>query len=131
MTQHLEVAVDFAASLVDGGFDRAYALLAPNVQQQFTSVAALRDRFYAMFRGYADGEARRIHYSEDSCWRDSGPPESIPREIGWALTGADVGVEAFWVYVSIEGDDFMEAVSVRVAEVNSRLLINEIEWGRP
>jgi hypothetical protein len=36
-----------------------------------------------------------------------------------------------WVYVGIEGDDFIEAVTVVVADVDGALLIREVEWGRP
>jgi hypothetical protein len=34
-------------------------------------------------------------------------------------------------YVSIIGDDFVEAVAVVVSDVEGELLIRRIEWGRP
>ena len=36
-----------------------------------------------------------------------------------------------WAYVSIDGMNYCEAVSVTVAAERERLLIREIEWGRP
>jgi hypothetical protein len=36
-----------------------------------------------------------------------------------------------WAYVSIEGDDFVEAVSVVVSAVGDKHLIREVQWGRP
>ena len=45
-------------------------------------------------------------------------PDKRPGDVGWA-------------YVSIVGDDFVEAVAVIIVEVGGELLIREIEWGRP
>lgn len=39
----------------------------------------------------------------------------------------DVG----WAYVSIFGENFVEAVAVTVAKYEGSLLIREVEWGRP
>ena len=36
-----------------------------------------------------------------------------------------------WVYVSLSGDGFGEAVTVIVAEENGQKVIREVEWGRP
>jgi hypothetical protein len=36
-----------------------------------------------------------------------------------------------WAYVSIDGSGYCEAVTVIVAEESERLVIREIEWGRP
>ena len=35
------------------------------------------------------------------------------------------------VYVPIEGDEFSEAITVKVSEINNAVRISEIEWGRP
>ena len=45
-------------------------------------------------------------------------PKTLPHDVGWS-------------YVSIEGDDFVEGVSVIVADVGGELLIRDVEWGRP
>jgi hypothetical protein len=39
----------------------------------------------------------------------------------------DVG----WAYVAISGDGFSEAVTVTVADMGGRMMIRELEWGRP
>ena len=36
-----------------------------------------------------------------------------------------------WAYVGIEGDEFVEAVTVIVEDLEDRLGIRNIEWGRP
>jgi hypothetical protein len=115
MKPFAEVGVAFASALVDGDFARAESLLAPDLRQRLGQVP-LRENFYGMFRGYADGEPRRIHADEEfqlEQW-----PGKRPGDVGW-------------VYVGIEGDDFVEAVTVVVAFVEGRLLIRQVEWGRP
>jgi hypothetical protein len=39
--------------------------------------------------------------------------------------------EVGWVYVSISGDDYVEAVTVIVSADENGISINSIEWGRP
>jgi hypothetical protein len=115
MTPYAEVAVAFASALVDGDFARAESLLTPDLRQQL-SREVLREKLYAMFRGYAEGEPRRALFDEEfqlEEWRRKRP--------------GDIG----WVYVGIEGEDFLEAVNVVVASVEGRLLIRQVEWGRP
>lgn len=36
-----------------------------------------------------------------------------------------------WAYLGIEGEDFIEAVTVIVADAGSGLKIRDIQWGRP
>lgn len=115
MVPYAEVAVAFAQALVDGEFARAESLLAPELRRQLPQ-EALRENLYAMFRGYAEGEPQRVHFDEEfqmETW-----PRKLPGDVGW-------------VYVGIEGDDFVEAVSVVVADVEGTLLIREVKWGRP
>ena len=112
---HLDIAVAFASALVDGHYDRAHALLAPLLQQQM-SPNALHDKLYAMFRGYANGAPRRVRLDERFAMIEW--TAKLPEDVGW-------------VYVSIEGDDFVEAVTVTVAEIEGKHLIRKIEWGRP
>ena len=35
------------------------------------------------------------------------------------------------VYVPLEGDEFSEAITVKVSEINNAVRISGIEWGRP
>jgi len=115
MAPYAEVAVAFASALVDGDFARAESLLAPELRRRLTQ-EMLRENLYAMFRGYADGEPRDITFNEQF------QTEEWPAK----FTG-----DVAWVYVGIEGDNFNEAVSVLVADVDGKLLIREVEWGRP
>jgi hypothetical protein len=115
MSLHGKVAVEFASALVGGDFERAQRLLVPALRPQLTS-EILRQNLYAMFRGYADGEPKSIHFDEAfalEVW-----PDQLPGDIGWA-------------YVGIEGDDFVEGVAVTVTDLDGDPLIREIEWGRP
>jgi hypothetical protein len=115
MTPHAEIAVAFASALVDGDFARARSMLAPELRRQMTQ-EALRDNFYAMFWSYATGEPQAVNFDEEFQMEDW--PGKLPGDVGW-------------VYVGIEGEDFVEAVSVVVAERDGRQFIREIEWGRP
>ena|SRR5215475_5372723 len=115
MTPFAEIAVAFASALVEGDFARANGLLAPQLRDQL-SEATLREELYGMFRSYADGEPRSIHYDERFSMAEWPAKES--HDVGWA-------------YVSILGEDFVEAVAVIVAEVDGTLLIRAVEWGRP
>ena len=115
MTPYAEVAVAFASALVDGDFDRAASMLAPDLRHRLPP-AALREKLYAMFRGYAKGEPRAVHFDEEFQLEEW--PGKLPSDVAWA-------------YVGIEGDDFIEAVSVVVADFDGRLLVREVTWGRP
>ncbi len=115
MKPYEKIAVEFASALIGGNFARAHALLTPALQRQMTP-EELRENLYAMFRGYADSEPKRIHFDEEFSWEDS--PTKLPGDIGK-------------VYVGISGDDFVEAVTVTVADVEGRHHIREIKWGRP
>ncbi|MFO0970378.1 MAG: hypothetical protein U0793_32920 [Gemmataceae bacterium] len=115
MMPHEKVAVDFAYTLVNAEFEGAHALLAPSLSGKLTP-ADLCDKLFGMFRLYAEGKPKRIHFDEQ--FAQTNWPGKLPGDVGW-------------VYVGIEGDDFVEAVTVIVAEVEGKHLIREIEWGRP
>ena len=109
-----EIAVAFASALVIGDFDRAHNLLTPALRQQL-SPEKLCEKLYGMFRLYATSEPKRI-------WFDDGSVMNWPLEFP-----TDVGS----FYVGIEGDDFLEAVTVTVTDVGGQYLIRDIIWGRP
>ena len=115
LTPHAEIAIAFARALVDGDFARAASLLTPGLCREYTE-EIMREKFNAMFRNYAKGEPRSIHFEEQ--FQLENWPAKQPGDIGWA-------------YVGIDGDDFVEAVSVVISEVDGKNLIREIEWGRP
>lgn len=111
---YAEVAIAFASALVDGDFTRAKALLSPELRMRYTT-NALRAKFYRMI-SYSDGEPQSIYYDEEFQGEDW--PDKREGDVGW-------------VYVGIDGDGFVEAVSVVVAKIDGQLFIREIEWGRP
>jgi len=112
---HGKIGVAFASALVDGDFERAHAMLAPDLQRQLTP-DDLRRRLYGMFEGYSEGEPEYVWFDEE--FAQENWPGKCPGDVGWA-------------YVSIHGADFIEAVTVTVANVGGKHLIRQIEWGRP
>jgi hypothetical protein len=115
MTPHGEVALTFTAALVHHDFTHAHEMLAPELRARL-SAAQLRDKFFGLFEGYAEGQPTSIHCDEQFSMTEW--PDKEPNDVGWA-------------YVSIMGEDFVEAVAVTVANVGGALLIRAIEWGRP
>jgi hypothetical protein len=115
MTSLVEVAASFATALVEGDFYRAHELLTPELRKSMPP-ERLKDEFYGMFRCYADGEPTDIWYDESFAMTDW--PDKVPGDLGF-------------LYVAIHGEDFNEAVSVTVNDLNGPPLIREIIWGRP
>ena len=82
------------------------------MQQELTA-ADLGERFEAMVE-YGGSPARVDGFTQTlESW-----PDKKQDDVGW-------------VYVSISGDDFGEAVTVVVSADNSGMSISSIEWGRP
>jgi hypothetical protein len=109
------IAVEFAASLVEERWDDAHRVLTPSLRKQY-SPERLKECLSRMYNGYAAGPAKRVFFDPEFSMEEW--PAKQERDVGWA-------------YVSVEGDDFLEAVTVVVAQDDSRLLIRDIEWGRP
>jgi hypothetical protein len=110
-----DVAVSFASALVADDVDRAVTFLAPALRAELPA-ASLRNRFLAMLGGSAHGRRTAIHFDDEFSLVEW--PAKQPGDVGWA-------------YVGIEGDSFVEGLSVTVANVAGVHLIREIEWGRP
>ena len=115
MKRYEQLAVAFASALVAGDFERAHELMVPTLREEL-SPAALRAELYGMFEGYAAGPPTDIDFRDEVSFEDW--PDKRPGDVGW-------------IYVSIWGPDFVEAVTVIVASVDGRLAIRSIEWGRP
>lgn len=111
----VQVALDFTQALVDGNFERANSLLAPDIRGIMTPEQLQLD-YEGMIDFYARPQSAHVVF--DPQFTMTSWPDKRPGDVGWA-------------YVSIVGDDFVEAVSVVIAEVQGELLIREIEWGRP
>jgi len=110
-----KIAIDFASALVDGYFETAHSLLDPELRQRY-SPDDLRNELISMYEGYSEGKPTHIYFDKQTVMTEW--PDKCIRDIGW-------------VYVSILGNGFVEAVSVIVTENEGEFLIREIEWGRP
>lgn len=115
MKAYEKVAVDFAQALVRNSWEKARGFLVPALQAQWPA-QRLAETFKSMYEGYAAGPARSVHFD---------PRFSM--EAWPAKQSGDIG----WVYVSIQGDEFIEAVTVVVASSQGVPTIRNIEWGRP
>lgn len=115
MKPYEATAVNFAQALADARWEDARSMLDAELQNDFP-VQKLASTFEAMYRGYAEGPVTSVHFDPEFSM------ENWP-----AKQSGDVG----WVYVSVLGNGFVEAVTVVVANSSGRLAIREIEWGRP
>ena len=113
---YADKATAFAQALVEQRYNDAHAMLTRNLRSNISS-DDLRTEYETMVE-YGTGPVKvdgYIHTMED--W-----PAKQPNDAGW-------------VYVSISGEDFAEAVTVVVTVVVSaegnELKIRDIEWGRP
>ena len=114
MKPYEKLAVDFCTALVEERWQDAHRFLSRSLQDEITP-AGLQEQYRGMFR-YAEGPATKVHFSSEFSMED------------WpAKNDGDVG----WAYVGVEGDGFVEAVTVIVSEEESGLSIRSIEWGRP
>jgi hypothetical protein len=113
--EHSKIAIDFAAALLEGNYELAHGLLSPELKHGF-SPEDLHLEFELMYSGYSEGEPTQIMF--DPQFTMTNWPGKRPGDIGW-------------VYVSIVGDDFVEAITVVISDIEGEYLISEIEWGRP
>jgi hypothetical protein len=107
-----KVAVDFATAIAAGEGARAHALLSSSLRSMITpeKLAAEYDEMVS----YGSGAPTTIAVMTTmDTWPDKQPADTQ------------------WVYVAIANDTYSEAVTVVVAEEQSRLVIRSIEWGRP
>src|SRR5512135_988391 len=102
----------FAAELVSGSFTDAHALLSVALQKKYTK-QGLAERYHKMI-DYGHGPAKLDGYY----LYEHDLPSLLPQDFGW-------------VYISIKGEDYLEAVTVVVTQENGQPRIRAIEWGRP
>lgn len=106
------VARQFAEALTAGDFTLAHGMLSPSLGLDL-SPDNLQQTYAAMV-SYGSGQPVVDGYTHTMTnW-----PSKRPGDVGW-------------VYVSISGEDFAEAVTVIVSEEAGVLKISAIEWGRP
>ena len=108
---YVNVALDFARALVARDFAGAYAMTSSEYQRRMTP-GAMRSAFEAIVPpDWADATVAP-GLTMDS-WPDKQP--------------SDVG----WVYVSIGGDVYSEAVNVVVTQEGATMKVRDVEFGRP
>lgn len=110
--EFVTVARQFAEALVTGDFTAAHGMLCLSLSQEF-SPDNLRQTYAAMVE-YGSGQPVADGY----IYTMTDWPSKRPGDVGW-------------VYVSISGEGFAEAVTVIVSEEADALKISAIEWGRP
>jgi hypothetical protein len=116
---HARLALAFARALAAGDFQAAHKMLSPALRADFPP-ERLRQEYEGMFEYAGDTKAAAVELgSTMEDWPDK--------------AGAEVG----WAYVSIvgpnpvHGGDWVEAVAVTVEQTDGRLLIRDVQWGRP
>ena len=114
MLPHVQLARRFGDLIAKEDYTAAHSLLTRQAQDTY-SVEEMKRRSEGM-RRYAPGPFRNFQVMEEFILED------------WpAKQDGDVAS----IYISLEGDNFCEAVSVIVARQDSDLRIRELEWGRP
>jgi hypothetical protein len=106
----------FGDSLTMTDYNMAYAFLAPELQRQY-SPQTLRQTVETMI-DYGSGPIKKAIVMEDCLLTE------------WQYPVMEAN-DVVWLYVSLEGEDFAEAVSVIVQQQQEKLAIRWLEWGRP
>lgn len=109
---HTQVALAFTKALAARDYDAAYALTS-RAYRKDTSLTAMTDAFEAI----VPTEWETVDPIEVGMSMDDWPG----REPG------DVG----WVFVSVGGDVYSEAVTVVVTREDGELRVRTVEFGRP
>lgn len=112
---YAETAVAFASALSSGDWERAHTLLAPELQAEMPP-AHLRRECLRLFPDFSESSPPIVQFDEQFAMDDW--PDKRPGDAGW-------------VYVSLCGEDVIEAVTVIVTEAGGALRIRSVEWGRP
>ena len=112
MTDAVDIAARFARALFAGDIDSARHLLSDELQGEVAATElASQFAFLADDMGGITGVGQATVILEE-----------------WP--GMSEGDRAM-VYVPLEGDDFSEAITVKVSEFDNAVRISGIEWGRP
>jgi hypothetical protein len=109
-----EVALQFTKALTERDYDRAYAMTSQDYRRR-ASVEQLRAAFEAIV---------------PTNWAAIGPVTVVRTMTQWqspAKQPSDLG----WVYVSIGGDVYSEAVTAIITLENGQPKVREVEFGRP
>ena len=112
MTDVVEIAARFARALFAGDINSAYELLSDELRGEVEAMQ-LSSQFVSLPEDM--GGVTGI-----------GQPMVILEE--WPEMSED---DRAMVYVPLEGDDFSEAITVKVSEIDNAVRISSIDWGRP
>ena len=111
-TATTDLALEFARAISSGDAVRAHGMLASKLQSAMTAESLAGQ--YSEMVSYGTGAPTIVKVMTTmDAWPDKQP--------------ADLE----WVYVAIANDTYSEAVTVVVAQEQSRLVIRSVEWGRP
>ena len=112
MSIDTQVAEEFGKAVAHGDFVEAHALLTEQAQNLY-SPAALEQEVKAM-TAYAEGPIQEVEVMDTlDAW-----PDKLDGDVAW-------------VYVSLAGDSFAEAVTVVLTNTPNGIRIRWLEWGRP
>jgi hypothetical protein len=109
---YTHVALAFTKALAARDYDAAYALTS-RAYRDGTSLKAMTDAFEAIV---------------PPDWQSVGPIEAGVTMDDWPGREAS---DAGWVYVSVGGDVYSEAVTVIVTREDGDLSVRAVEFGRP
>jgi len=110
----VQVAKDFGDLLARGDYGTAHALLTSEARALYS--AKKLKRALKTMTAYAPGPIRQVEVMEDFVLEDW--PDKKEGDLAW-------------VYVSLVGDDYAEAVSLVLAKELEAVRIRHLEWGRP
>ena len=111
-TASTQLALDFARAIASDDAAGAHALLSSHLQSERTPEKLAAE--YKEMVAYGSGAPTIIQVMTTmDTWPDKQPSDLE------------------WVYVALANDTYSEAVTVVVAQEQSRLVIRSIEWGRP
>ena len=113
MNTDVQIAIQFGEAIAGGNFVAAHGLLT-KAAQRFNSPTGLNTKFEQM-TAYAPGPVRRVEVIEHlvlNHWRDK-------QEGDIALA-----------YVALQGDSYIEAISVILASEDGLVRIRQLDWGR-
>ena len=112
MSDVVEVAAEFAHALASGDTSAAHNILSHELAAE-TTAAELSSHFESLAEdmGGVTGVGHPVVILEE--WPD--------------MSAHDQAM----VYVPLEGDEFSEAITVTVSQIEDASCISSIEWGRP
>lgn len=114
--QAITLAQQFGDCLTQTDYSTAHRLLDAKLQQQY-SPETLGQTLEAMI-DYGSSPVQTAIVMVDC------------RLTEWQYPPMEAN-DVVWLYISLEGEDFLEAVSVIISQEVGKLAIRWLEWGRP